>query len=434
MKILIIDPYKKSNYRISKDTSGGYGTANNFGDSIFTYLLKRSLKSIQDWPPLFAAYAHSVLIKKGHDVEFERKITKKKYDFYIVTSSIVCYETEIQIIKQLSKKNNKIFVIGSFATNNPALYSKFCATVIIGEPEFYFLSKTSDEYLIDLKQNQVVFSHNLTLDDLPYPLWDIISKKNKIGKLFGNENAAPIIATRGCPFSCFKYCVYPLQQGRTVRQRSINSIIDELIYLKKKGYKIFIFRDPVFSINKNHTVEFINEIIKKEIKIKFVIETHLRILDPDLIMLLKKAGMIGVKVGIESPNKDILKEANRYSVSNDEQLTKINFLNENNIKVSAMYIIGFPDDTVQTINDTINYALKLDTFYAQFSVWTPYPGTPVYKEYENIITKDNFESFDQYQLVYKHKNLSELEIRKLLTKAYTKYYLRFNWIKNFFKQ
>ena len=56
MKILIIDTYKNVAYRISKDTSGGYGTGNNFGDSLFTNFLKKTLKKIHEWPPLFAVY------------------------------------------------------------------------------------------------------------------------------------------------------------------------------------------------------------------------------------------------------------------------------------------------------------------------------------------------------------------------------------------
>jgi|TARA_B110000971_G_C19698888_1_gene358890 hypothetical protein len=57
MKILIIDIYKDTNYRISKDTSGGYGTGNDFGDSFTAKFLKKELKKIHDWPPLFLAYS-----------------------------------------------------------------------------------------------------------------------------------------------------------------------------------------------------------------------------------------------------------------------------------------------------------------------------------------------------------------------------------------
>ena len=64
MKILLLDPEQKVSHRISKDTSGGYGTGNDFGDSFVPNFLKKTLKLIHDWPPLFATYSMSVLKKK----------------------------------------------------------------------------------------------------------------------------------------------------------------------------------------------------------------------------------------------------------------------------------------------------------------------------------------------------------------------------------
>ena len=96
--------------------------------------------------------------------------------------------------------------------------------------------------------------------------------------------------------------------------------------------------------------------------------------------------------------------------------------------VSAMFIIGFPTDTTETINKTIDYAKYLNTSFAQFSVWTPYPGTPIYKKYEDKILTDKYESFDQYNLVYKHNLFDKKKIRIFLSRAYSKYYFRPKWI------
>jgi len=74
MNILILDVYKNTNYRISKDTSGGYGTGNDFGNSFVAIYLKKRLKKMHDWPPLFAAYVHSVLKKQKHNVDYEKTI------------------------------------------------------------------------------------------------------------------------------------------------------------------------------------------------------------------------------------------------------------------------------------------------------------------------------------------------------------------------
>ena len=98
-----------------------------------------------------------------------------------------------------------------------------------------------------------------------------------------------------------------------------------------------------------------------------------------------------------------------------------------------MFIIGFPKDNLKTINDTINYAKKINSTYSQFSVWTPYPGTPIYEKFKEKITAKNFEDFDQYQLVYKHDIFNKKDIRKLLNKTYNSYYLRLNWIIKYVK-
>jgi radical SAM superfamily enzyme YgiQ (UPF0313 family) len=99
-----------------------------------------------------------------------------------------------------------------------------------------------------------------------------------------------------------------------------------------------------------------------------------------------------------------------------------------------MYIIGFPEDDEKSVLTTINYSIKLNTAYAQFSVWTPYPGTPIYKNYSEKIVTNKYENFTQYQLVYTHKKFSKDKIRSLLEKAYSKYYLRINWLIRFIKQ
>ena len=415
MKILVLDPEKKVTHRISKDTSGGYGTGNDFGDTIIPTFLKKTLKIVHDWAPMFAVYTIAVLKKFGHEVHYSKVLPEdlSSFNLYIVVSSIVCCETECENIKNIVEFNKKVLVIGPFATSNPKKYIEAGGTVITGEPEFFFM-KNKD--LNEIENNKTInFQHDFALDDLPYPDWESVSKNTNASSLFGGGKSLPILATRGCPYSCFKYCVYPLQQGRKPRSRDVVKIVDELEYWHKKlNVKMFVFRDPVFSINKKHTIEFCEELIKRKLKIRYIIETHLRILDSELIKILKQSGLKAVKVGVESGDEEVLKDANRFTVKQDEQLSKIRELEKNNILISAMFIIGFPTDNEKSIMKTIRYAQKLNTTFSQFSVWTPYPGTPVFKEYENEIIAKKFEEFTQYNLVFKHKILSAERIRVLL--------------------
>ena len=278
---------------------------------------------------------------------------------------------------------------------------------------------------------QVIYhKHNYNLDDLSYPAWDIIFKKIKpVMKLLGKGSTIPINASRGCPYSCFYYCTYPKQQGRKLRLRNSDKIVKEMEYWYKKfGTKNFIFRDPVFSINKKHTLELLEKLASSSIKFNICIETHLKNIDDEMISLFKKSGIKLVYVGIESGDSDVLLDSKRTTIAFDEQIYKVKKLEENNVKVKSMYILGQPTDTLKTCLKTINYSKKILSTYAQFSIFTPYPGTPVFEEYKDRILTDKYEDFNQWKLIFNHNNLNTSEVRKLLNKAYLSYYLNPKWL------
>jgi radical SAM superfamily enzyme YgiQ (UPF0313 family) len=204
-------------------------------------------------------------------------------------------------------------------------------------------------------------------------------------------------------------------------------------YLKNKLNIInFIFRDPVFSIDKKHTLEICKRIIDEKLIFNICIETHLKNIDHELAVFFKKAGIKLIYVGIESSNEIVRKDSKRTSESNDEQINKVRLLEKLGIKVKAMYIIGLPTDTEESFLNTLDYAKKVNSTFAQFSVFTPYPGTPAFLEYKNIIKAKKFEDFTQWNLVFEHKNFTEEKIRKLLSYSYRSYYLNVRWILNYF--
>ena len=303
MKFLILDVYKNNNWRLVKDTAGGYGTGNDFGNSLFSKLINAFVSKMISMPPMYSIYILSIL-KKESDVIYSKNLDSNKLDkidYVITTSSIICHETEIQTLKKLISKNKKIFVTGIFSNVMKSKYNFHKNIYVIpGEPEAFFLNVNLDKSNLDKffeGENSTEQLPQLVnnLDDLPFPDWFEYLKKYKLRNNFLGFNsnpAIPITATRGCPYSCFNYCTYPLQQGRKVRLRSIKNIVSEIKYwMNKIGTNKFIFRDPVFSINRKHTIELCKEIIKQNLKIEYLIETHLKNLDDEMIHLLKESGL-----------------------------------------------------------------------------------------------------------------------------------------------
>ncbi len=432
MKVLVLDPYPKRPYRISKDTIGGFGTANRFGDGwtgrALTWLVSREV----DWPPLYSVYTAGVLRAQGHEVAYAREWPAgSAWDLCLVTSSIVCHETELEAIRRLAADGVRIGVIGPFAGTLPSPYLDLGAFVISGEPEMFFVANPLDGDLLGSLEGLLPPAAPVDLDDLPRPAWELIFSVNppRFGLLGGKETVLPILATRGCPYSCMTYCTYPLQQGRKVRARAPEKIVEEMVHWQQTlGITYFIFRDPVFAINKKHTFALCDAIAASGRKFRFTIEAHLRNMDPDLSRRLAEVGMDMVKVGIETVDPEVLKTSKRVAVEHDEQSRRIAMLEEMGVKVTCHYILAMPGESVDTWKATMDYARRLNSLLAQISVFTPYPGTPAYAEFEDKVVVEDYESFTQYDLVFRHDTLSAKQVRKMLSDSYRDYYCRLPWV------
>ena len=433
MKFLLLDVYPNKPYRINKDQNGGYGTANNygFGNSLISKILRFVVKNSVDFPPHYLVQLAGELVDSGYEVKYCRNILKdENFDIYILSSSIVCHETEIETIKDLVKDNKTVFVTGPFATNCSEPYLEAGAKVIKGEPEMFFHKFNKNiEYLKNLP-NIVDNFPTYEVDDLALPGWKVIFDDYvPVMKFIGKGPAISIYASKGCPYSCFYYCVYPLQQGRKLRIKSPQKVLDEMIYFNEHlNVTNFIFRDPVFSINRKHTVELCEKIIDLKKNFKIGVETHLKNIDNELAHLLKKAGVNLIYVGIESSDTSVKENASRMSDTNINQISKINYLEKIGIKVKSMYIVGLPADNRDTYQNTFDYAKKINSTYAQFNVFTPYPGTPVFKEYKDKITAKKYEEFTQNELVFKHNKLSTKDIFEMLDNSYKLYYSNPKWV------
>jgi len=419
-----------------KDTAGGYGTGNDFGNSFFSKLINKFVSKMIAMPPMYAIYVYSIIKSKGHEVSYSRNIndnTKiQEADYIVMPTSIIAHETEKKILHLLSKKNKKIFLIGIFSNVMNKEYHINNSFIVRGEPENFFLNLNYSKKEVDLyfaEGSNLRNSSNgmvSNIDELPFPNWkDYVKhyplKNNFIG--FNSKICIPLLASRGCPYSCFNYCTYPLQQGRKVRQRSVENVVKEIKHwIENLKTNKFVFRDPVFSINRKYTVSLCKEIIRENLKIEFLIETHLKNLDDELIILLKQAGLKLVYIGIESSDANILKDIKRFTVNNDQQYQIIKKLKKNGIYVKSMFMFGNPEDSVETIKKTIQYSILLPNQLVQYSVFTPYPGTPVYNEFKNKIVVHKLEKYNQYNLVYNHKSLNNDIIIKLKNLGYRKFY------------
>jgi len=241
--------------------------------------------------------------------------------------------------------------------------------------------------------------------------------------------AYPLLASRGCPEFC-TYCPHRILAG--YRARSIANIADELERLCDLHPRPYvIFRDPLFSEQRDRCLELCDEIRGRGLTLTFEAETRLDRLDVELIDTLHAAGLRAMSFGVESTDPATLKKSGRRPIPQAHQRQIIDHCRRKGIVTAAFYVLGFLQDNWQSVAATIDYATDLGSTFAQFKILTPYPGTPMFRQLEPLLTETDWEKFDGYTPTFRHPHLTERELQFLLGAAYTRFYMRPSYLANF---
>jgi radical SAM superfamily enzyme YgiQ (UPF0313 family) len=355
---------------INKDFMGGYGWAFNAGDSFPARLINFVKKRGENIPLLSFGYLAAIFDKYGHSVEY---LTNQipEAGLVIISSSMVDYQNEILWARKIRSKGRKVGFIGPFSGFKPELFLDSCDFIIKGEPE---------EAIINIARSSIIPGGIVeskavnSLEDLPFPKWDIFPVSDySYYPALKERPFLPILASRGCAYKC-NYCPYIVSYK--YRSRGAESVLNEIKYLKDKfGLSGMIFRDPLFGINREFVVSLCEKLLHNKLNIRWVCETRLNLLDKDLLKLMYRAGLRVLNTGIESADPTVLKKSTRVPVALKHQEDMVKYCDKLGIRVTAFYIIGLPDDTKEGVLRTIKYAKHLNTHVAQFFVHTPFPGT-----------------------------------------------------------
>ena len=185
-----------------------------------------------------------------------------------------------------------------------------------------------------------------------------------------------IMTGRGCPYLC-AYCATAIW-GRKVRNRSLEHIFKEVEIVKSSYHTVqFTFKDDSFTVNKNRVTEFCNELIKRKLNIKWDCNTRVDLVDKALLCLMKKAGCIGVKVGIETGSERVLSYIEKGTTL-DKARKAAKIFKETGMFWTAYLMMGVPSETKEEVLQSINFMKELKPDYISFSVYEPFPGTKLF--------------------------------------------------------
>lgn len=244
------------------------------------------------------------------------------------------------------------------------------------------------------KHGQIVTGERLPfvkrLDDLPMPSWQDISinnyqfdysnwynpKKHKINIV------APILTSRSCPFDC-NFCAFNTLMGRGFRYHSPKRVVDELEFLYKEyGVNYFEFIDDNLAIKKTRIIEICNEIIKRNLDIQFTSLSglHVSTIDKDVVDALHKAGFLHAIIPVEHGSEFIRNEIIGKRTSREKIFEVTRLFQDKGIMTRGFFIIGFPEETRETIRETVQMIHELNLDLINVFNLIPFPGTKVFQQ------------------------------------------------------
>jgi len=355
------------------------------------------------------AYLGTYLYRRGFTFDYVNSFQEDKEELMrklqeedilavaIITTLYVSPLPVIEIMEFIKEYNGraKIIIGGPFIstqvrTQDPASL-EYLFEKTIGA-DFYVNSSQGEATLVKLLQ---ALKHHLPVDqinniyyktDRGYRWTPVLPEDNKLsenlvdwdlfeGKLGEIVNVRTSVS---CPFSC-AFCGFPQHAGKFQAVEPAR-VMEELKALEQiESVKMVYFIDDTFNIPGKRFKEILRLIIKNKIKLKWISNFRSQYADQETLQLMKASGCLGVFLGIESGNNQILKHMNK-AAKVEKYLEGIAILKEYGIVTMGSFIVGFPGETEETVQDTIQFikASDLDFFRAQ--LWYCEPITPIWKE------------------------------------------------------
>lgn len=265
------------------------------------------------------------------------------------------------------------------------------------------------------------------LNELPSPDRTLLPIERYTSVLGSEKFSTTMITSRGCPFSC----VYCKMDHQPFNMRSAESVLREFQEIKRLGIQEVEIYDDTFNFDHKRTKTICEGLIELNLGIKWAIRDRVDRVEPDVLRALKKAGCIRIHLGIESGSDRILQ---RIGKKIDTNMAKraVTLAKQAGFEVLTYYMFGLPEETLKEAESTIEFALELDSDYAEFSITIPYPATRAYAEAlsEGIIKQDYWLEFTrnptpQFTVPQVIENiLDRATLITLRDKAIRKYYFR----------
>ena len=397
--------------------------------------------------PIGLEYVGAALRRGGHRAELldawidglgmqqiEAEVRRRKPDLVGITATSVLMPNAWEVARRVKKVSPSIPVIcgGAHAIYEPewTLRDPAIDVAITGEGEDAILEiidampgSLADVPGIAWRDGDAVVrtgsrTYRDDLDDLPFPMRS--DRRMRAYTLY------EVVGKRGCPFQC-AFCGASADHRR-VRFRSPENVVAEIEELFGRwGRKKLYFNDDVFTINKKWAWAFCDLLQARKLDLEWEIQTRVDLVDEPLLRAMKAAGCESVVFGIDAGNQANFDRLHK-KITVPQAQQAVDQAKRAGLAVWNNFIMGYPWETRQDLQDTIDLARLLDPHFARFFIATPYPGSELYDycRERGLIETDDLSAYtqDSGRSIIRLENLEPDQLSRAVYRANLLFYLR----------
>lgn len=418
--------------------------------------------TIGNWPPLQLAYLAGAARKAGHEAriydamnkrtgydEIRAEIEEFKPDFvmsidYIPVTGAISTASVPAGLKALgtAKEVNPEIVTLMGGPHPTFMYEEMLndpnntADIIVrGEPEDTLVDIlatlpggdiASVEGIAFRRDGEIVTTatrkHISALDDLEVA-WDLLDWNDYHYNVDPYGRMASVLTSRGCMMGC-SFCSQRLFWRGEWRARDPKKSVDEMRLLVEQYQVEFItLIDAYPTKDLERWEQLLDLLIEADLGVGILIETRVEdiIRDADILWKYAKAGIIHVYLGAETSSDEMLSSLNKGTTV-DQNKQAIDLLKQHGIMIEASFMIGFPNETQESIKKTIAEAIRLNPDIAVFPVITPMPFTPLWDEMHDRIRVWDYSHYNLVDPIVEPYEMTIEEITIALGRCYMMFY------------
>ena len=262
------------------------------------------------------------------------------------------------------------------------------------------------------------------LDSLS-PAWDLVNWEDYYLCYMDDSRVAIVSSSRGCCNEC-AFCSQQKFWEKTYRARSPENFVAEVEDLfNRLGVNVFFVGDEYPTYNRERWEEILDLLIEKDLGVYFLLQTCATdiIRDRDIIHKYRAAGVIHMYLGVEAATQEALDNFKKTQTC-EECREAIALLNEQDIITECSFILGLPDESEQSIKNTLELAKHYNADNPHFLMICPWPYADMYHELEPYIEDWDYRNYNLVEPIVKPKNMTREEVLKEVLKCYKTYYMQ----------